>query len=190
MNQEFGAGQTLAQMTADNRALLLDLVLDIAYQVGESLEVLHNQRRAHGAISPASIFLGQDGKAQVLDSDKVSQKEENAYHYQAPEVRAGGPVSPCADFYALGVILYESLTGEVLTDPKAPWPGDKRPGLPPEMDELVYKCLQIDPTRRIQSVAEFLTGIEEVRQGMDSGAQDTILGMEDALMGHTLGAYQ
>lgn len=190
MSQEFGAGQTLAQMTADNGGLFLDIALDIVYQVGEFLEALHSQRRVHGAISPASIFLGQDGKVQVLDSERAALEEEIAHHYQAPEVRAGEPVKPCADFYALGVTLYKALTGEVPTDPQAPWPGDKCPGLPPELDELVAKCLNTDPSRRVQSAYEFLDGVEDVRNSLAQEAGDTIIGMEDLLVGQTLGSYR
>ncbi|MEA3350522.1 MAG: protein kinase [Chloroflexota bacterium] len=190
MNQENDREQTLAQMITEGSGLPLGLVLDIAQQVGEYLRSLYNQERVHGAISPANIVFDQDGQVQVLDPEENSL-EEIEPHYHAPEIRTGEEPSPQSDFYSLGAVLYQALTGELPEpDVQDPWPGNKRPGLPPELDELVAKCLQTEPSKRIQSAVELLNGVEEVHRGMKAGADDTILGMEDALIGHTLGAYQ
>jgi len=187
-------------MLLDSAGLQANLVLDIAQQIGEYLGVSHRAGVVHGSLDSQSIILASDGSVKVLNAGLAhglnvavllaSNKLEAQPHY-APEVRAGGELTPYSDFYALGAMLYEALTGDALEiTPKSPYPGSQRTGLQPELDELVAKCLQIDPTWRIQSAVEFLNGIDEVHRGLDAGAQDTSLGVEDALVGHTLGAYQ
>ncbi|MEA3350524.1 MAG: protein kinase [Chloroflexota bacterium] len=197
---EFVEGQTLAEMLAGRDGLPENLVLDIAQQIGEYLKVLHQADLLHASLSPDTILLSSEGTVQIRDAGIAQGMSLNqlladgvieASPYLAPELRAGEEPTTRTDFYALGATLYEALTGEPLElDSTDPWPGNKKHGLSPELDELVVKCLQPAPTRRTQSAAEFITGIKEVRRGQESGAQDTILGMEDVLVGHTLGAYQ
>ncbi len=188
MSQEAREKRELTELIAGGGNLPLELILDIAQQVGEYLEELHRGDEVHGNLSPGSIVLTSDGEVRVLDPQPDA---EVVAIYQAPEIRGEGDPTRQADFYALGASLYEALTGEApelsIDDP---WPGNKRPGLPPELDELVFKCLQADPSKRVQSAAELLHGIQGVRHGMQAGGKDTILGVEDALVGHALGAYQ
>ncbi len=198
--QEFIRGQTLAEMLTDRAGLPVSLVLDIAQLVGEYLDVLHQVGVVHGSLEPQCIVLAADGNVKVLNAglghssnipELIAASKLETQSFYAPEVRLGGELTPRSDFYAMGATLYEALTGEPLEiDPESPYPGSWRTGLLPELDELVAKCLQADPVRRVQSAAEFLNGIEEVHRGMAAGAQDTKLGVEDALVGHTLGAYK
>jgi serine/threonine protein kinase len=197
--QEHVDGETLAELIGDGDGLPVDLVLDLAEQVGESLKSLHQADLIHGWLHPENVVLSTEGNVRLFDAGfaqgidlshlLASGHLEPAPSY-APELATGEGLSPCTDFYALGAILYQALTGESPADPQNPWPGNQRAGLPPELDALVAKCLNPDPAQRIQSAAEFLAGIEEVHRGIQVGAGDTILGMEDALVGHTLGSYQ
>jgi len=198
--QEYVEGQSLSEMLTDSDGLPENLVLDIAQQVGEYLRDLHQADLLHGSLSPDTILLSSKGTVQVRDAGLAQGMNLNqlsadgkieASPFHAPESRSGGELTPATDFYALGATLFELLTGEKLElEPADLWPGNKRQGLSPELDELVFKCLQVDPARRMQSAAELLNGIQETRRGSQAGAQDTILGMEDVLVGHTLGAYQ
>jgi len=198
--QEFIEGQTIAEMIVDSHGLPENLVLDIAQQVGGYLRDLHRVDLVHGSLGPDTILLSSKGTVQVRDAglalgmnlnQLLAEGKIASSSFHAPELRSGGELNPSVDFYALGATLFELLTGEKLAlEPADLWPGNKKQGLSPELDELVFKCLQTDPIRRIQSAAELLNGITEVRQGSQAGAQDTILGMEDALVGHTLGNYQ
>ena len=142
--------------------------------------------------SKGIVCVRDAGLAQGLDvSHLISNGKIDVTPLHAPELRTGGTLTPATDFYALGAVLFKLLTGDSLElEPTDLWPGNKKSGLLPEIDELVFKCLQSDSTRRIQSAAELINGVEEARRGSQAGAQDTILGMEDVLVGHTLGAYQ
>ncbi|MBC8496450.1 MAG: protein kinase, partial [Chloroflexi bacterium] len=198
--QEYVEGQSLSEMLTDSDGLPENLVLDIAQQVGEYLRDLHQADLLHGSLSPDTILLTSKGTVQVRDAGLAQGMNLNqlladgnigASPIHAPETRSGGELTPATDFYALGATLFDLLTGEKLElEPADLWPGNKRQGLSPELDELVFKCLQVDPARRMQSAAELLNGIQETRRGSQAGGQDTILGMEDVLVGHTLGAYQ
>jgi len=198
--QEISEGQTLAEMLVDSDGLPENLVLDIAQQVGGFLSDLHRANLVHGSLGPDTILLTSKGTVQVRDAglaqgmnldQLLADGKIEASPIHAPELRLGGELNPAVDFYALGATLFELLTGEKLAlEPADIWPGNKKQGISPELDELVFKCLQSDPNRRMQSAAELLNGIAETRRGSQAGAQDTILGMEDALVGHTLGNYQ
>lgn len=61
---------------------------------------------------------------------------------------------------------------------------------PSEWDELIAQCLHLDPNRRIQSTAEFLNKLEEIYNEKSVGKGKLVMGMEDSLIGHTLGAYR
>ena len=193
-------GQTLAEILADSDGLPVNFVLDIMQQIGEFLEILHRAGQVHGDINPASVILGSDGVVRVANpgvasalnlGDLISSGSVEAQAYHAPELRAGEVGTATTDFFSLGATIYETLTGAALDlDPPDSSPSRLRLGIPPELDALVVDCLQADPARRIKTAAELLHGIEEVHQGMGVGAQETILGIEDALVGHTLGAYQ
>ncbi len=198
--QEAVEGQLLSDVLIEGRGLSLDLVLDIAQQMGEYLGTLHQAQVVHGGLRPDAILLTHRGTIQVLNAGLAQAMglskllgsgavEPSPYH--SPELQWGGALEPPVDYYALGAILFEALTGKAPElDPRDSRPGSIISGLPPELDDLVTKCLAQAPDKRIQSTAELLNGIQEVHRGIRLGSQDTMLGMEDALVGHTLGAYQ
>jgi serine/threonine protein kinase len=198
--QELIAGRSLSEMLKESAGLQLNLVLDIVRQIGEYLGVLHQAGILHGSLGTTSIFLAADGNVKVMNAglayganvgELIASKKLDPRPFDAPEVRAGGEFSPSSDFYALGAMLFQALTGESLgLDPKVPYSRSQRTGLLPELDELLAKCLHADPFRRVQSSVEFLNGIKEVHRGMETSGQDPKTGIEDALVGHTLGTYQ
>jgi len=195
-------GQTLSEILAESDGLPANFVLDIIQQIGEFLDILHRAGHFHGNIDPANIILGSDGIVRVANPGValalnlgalLRSGRVDVQPYHAPELRAGEVViaTAPADFYALGAAIYEALTGTVLDlDPSNTSPSRVRLGIPPELDALVVDCLQAAPNKRIKTASELLSRVDEAHQGMGAGAQETILGIEDALVGHTLGAYQ
>jgi eukaryotic-like serine/threonine-protein kinase len=193
-------GESLAALLAESEGLPLYLVLDIVQQMGEYLHELHQAGIVHGGLQPETIYLSPAGIIQIQNAGiaygqnllaLLSSEAAAPQLYQAPEVRAGNALTPQSDFYALGTILYQAISG--LTPPfdnANPYPGSHKPGLPPELDELVARCLAPDPPDRYATALSLLQAVEAVHRGQQAGAENTVLGMEDALVGHTLGAYQ
>jgi eukaryotic-like serine/threonine-protein kinase len=132
-------------------------------QVAQALAAAHRRGVVHRDIKPGNVVLSEAG-AKVLDFGIAAMAGEEALtssggvlgtaSYVAPELLAGGLVTPAADVYALGMVLYESLTG-------APPAGDGTaeaaaslaviPGLPWEIALLDQRCLARLPAERPSS---------------------------------------
>ncbi len=196
---QFSESQSLSEILEDSKGLPVNLVLDLSHQIGEYFQALQEVELAHGWLNSDNVLLTSKGSIKVNGigiahgvglPELLSAGKLSPMPYHAPEIIAGGRISVQSDFYALGVVLYQLLTGEMAADDKDSWPGRMLPGIPPELDELVAKCLNADPARRVQSAYEFLDYVEQARQGIEAGGEETIIGMEDSLVGQTLGSYR
>jgi formylglycine-generating enzyme required for sulfatase activity len=85
-------------------------------------------------------------EASLLSSEQREGRSVTTLPYLAPERRAGAPASPAADVYALGVLLFEVLTGRLPTGLELP--SELEPGVGSELDGLVKRALSHDPASR------------------------------------------
>ncbi|RKR88197.1 serine/threonine protein kinase [Micromonospora pisi] len=156
--------------------------VEICAQVAEALAEAHELGIVHRDITPSNIMMTSVG-AKVLDfgiATHVGAPDEDedgetfgTPAYVAPERLDGTPAQPATDTYSLGVLLYETLTGQVpypaetwdeLTEalrtggPVPPLTGV--PGLPPKVADACLRCLARDPVDRptTREVAELLRG--------------------------------
>ena len=201
---EHAESKPLGELIRAEAPLSTEQALDIVYQVALCLMNAHPHDLVHGDLRPANILITDEGTVKVMDFGLAqgvdlsrllaeSKVERGVYH--APELVAGEDVDGRADLYSLGAILFEMLTGEPPTMADELSDADRRPGrlrseVPPEVDDLVARCLAQDPNDRPQSADEFLEGLDEAVQGMATRAGTGIIGLEDALAGHTLGPYR
>jgi eukaryotic-like serine/threonine-protein kinase len=153
----------------------------VAQRTARALGVLHAKGIVHRDVKPANVFLveGAPDAAKLLDlgiarygddRDRLTRTGSamGTPGFMAPEqARGGTELTPAADVFALGCLLYECLTGQptfsgdhaiailarVLLEP-APVPSDTMPGLPPELDAIVLRLLEKDPKSRPQNGAE------------------------------------
>jgi len=157
--------------------------LDIVSQVCVALEYAHNEGYVHRDIKPANILVNTKGVIKVTDFGlaKLLNQDVPDYgmtmtgqvmgtpDYMAPEQAHGGKVDQRADIYALGVLLYEMLTGSL---PKGIFaPPSQRVQVDVRLDEIVIRALQQEPEKRYQQACEIKTSIDQIRK--DSTADKT-----------------
>jgi eukaryotic-like serine/threonine-protein kinase len=138
-------------------------------QLAEGLLFLHERGKLHRDIKPSNVLVTGEGRVVILDFGLVTDRGGPGLageavvgtpSYMAPEQAAGHPVAEAADWYAVGVMLFEALAGrrpfaggerEVLKRKQvedALSPSTFRPGIPSDLDDLCRDLLQRDPARR------------------------------------------
>lgn len=118
---ELVSGTTMRADLDQHGPLALNAVLAIGTQVADALGAAHAAGLVHRDVKPANILLSADGRVLVADFG-IAKAAEGAdltsdggmvgtAKYLAPEQIEGGPIDGRTDLYALGVVLYEALTG-------------------------------------------------------------------------------
>ncbi|MEM7453423.1 MAG: serine/threonine-protein kinase [Planctomycetota bacterium] len=120
-------GESLAAILSRRGKLAPDAAVDIGLQIASLLDYLHDQDIVHSKLTPEKILITKDHQVKVADLrlnrsrkrrwDQPRRRDVELAAYMAPEQFTEG-ASPKSDFYSLGVILYEMLTG------KLPYPPD------------------------------------------------------------------
>ncbi|MEW5961000.1 MAG: serine/threonine-protein kinase, partial [Chloroflexota bacterium] len=154
----------------------------IIRQVGQALDYAHSQGVIHRDVKPSNIMLNKEGTVFLTDFGlalltEVGTRGEilGSPHYIAPEqAMSSANVTPQSDLYAVGVILYEMLTGELpfeagepleiamlhMTEPP-PAPGELRPGLSRPVEAVLLKALAKKPEERYASGAALAEALDE-----------------------------
>jgi tRNA A-37 threonylcarbamoyl transferase component Bud32 len=172
---EYVDGVTLRDAMRE-RALSPAEALAIVPQICDALEYAHSQGVVHRDVKPENILLGRDGRvkiadfglAKVTDPAGVSltgtRQAMGTPHYMAPEQwEKPGEVDHRADIYALGVVLYELLTGEL---PIGRFdPPSQKIRLDIRLDEVVLRALAKEPDRRYQHASDVKTALDAIRSG-------------------------
>ncbi len=139
-------------------------------QLGEGLRAIHAAGKLHRDIKPSNVLVDGKGRVVLLDFGLVSELSPEGIlqslqvvgtpAYMSPEQAAGLPVTSASDWYAVGVMLYEALTGsrpfagqflDVLIEKQGtepPPPSALAPWIPEELDELCRTLLRKDPRDR------------------------------------------
>jgi serine/threonine protein kinase len=139
-------------------------------QLARGLQALHAAGKVHRDVKPSNIRVTSDGRVVLLDFGLVAELERRrtgevgtivgTVAYMAPEQCAGETLTPAADWYALGVVIFQALTGRlpfdgsparVLLDKQvmpAPLPSRYATGIPRDLEELCRELLETTPTDR------------------------------------------
>jgi serine/threonine protein kinase len=159
-----------------------DDILRVIEDIGAALDYAHSKDVIHRDVKPSNIIVDTHGRAILTDfglallSDLGTQGEVfGSPHYLSPEQAvSSSKVVPQSDLYALGVTLFEMLTGEVpfdgdestgiamqhLSDPP-PSPSQFNPAVPQIIDEVVLRCLEKEPYERYQTGAELSAALRQ-----------------------------
>lgn len=199
---EYLEGQTLGQVLKRKGRLAPAAAVKIATGICAGLAVAHDRGIIHRDIKPANIFLAKDaggqftvkildfGIAKLMDAlQRTSPKTTTGAvmgtpYYMAPEQALGGSIDGRTDLFALGLVLYQSLTGtrafdgetytqvmaSVLTDNVAPM-GEVAPGvkIPAALERCVLKAMSKKAKNRQPDMRTFSQELNEALDGTTMG---------------------
>jgi len=189
---ELVSGESLAERLSRGR-IPLDEALPLFRQIAEALEAAHEKGIVHRDLKPANVKVTTEGKVKVLDfglakalddesrEGELSESPTNTYgatragvilgtaSYMSPEQARGKKIDVRTDIWALGALMYETVTGkkafagETTSDVIAAILKNEPDweALPPATRTLLRRCLQKDPTRRFRDAADVRIEIEE-----------------------------
>lgn len=171
-SMELVRGEDLAALLRRVGRLPSEKVIDIARQLSSGLAAAHRQGVLHRDLKPANVLIDEDGRVRISDFGIAIQRTEANLHlrtgtprYMAPEQRAhGSTLSEQTDIYALGLVLYELLTGsDAFGRSRAadslPKPSTLAPNVDPQLERVVMQALSADPGKRQASASEIAAGL-------------------------------
>ena len=183
ISMEYVEGESLRAVLNRFGGLPLRKALDLARQIVAALREAHGQGIVHRDLKPENVMVDPAGNVKVMDFGIALSTALPSGHtgtivgtpaYMAPEQAEGRRVDARADIYALGLLLYEMLTGkptfsgdtpvtvalkQVRESP--PPPRQLEPAIPVHVEEAVLRCLAKDPALRFQTVGELEAALRE-----------------------------
>ncbi len=204
---ELLGGESLREMLLDG-PLPIRMVIDIGTQVAEGLAAAHEKGIVHRDLKPGNVFVTKERRGKILDfglarltkGDGDSAPDSRAptadqgtkpgtvmgtVGYMSPEQVKGLRVDGRADIFALGVMLYEMLSGErpfkgdseaevmtAILKEEPPQLSSGELAIPPMIERTMAHCLEKDPDRRFQSAQDIAFALESVTSA--SGMSVTI----------------
>ncbi len=207
-------GASLRDVLAQGK-LSAQEALEIVPQLCDALSYAHEKGVVHRDIKPENLLFEQQGQLKItdfglakiisrpsvhapadhdsqtettLDEAELTQSIVGTIHYMAPEqIERPSEVDHRADIYALGVVLYEMLTGEL---PLGRFdPPSQRVQLDIRFDEVVLKALSKQPQRRYASAASMRHDVDSIHSNPKSSASTRVHDADRAVMGRTVGDW-
>ncbi|MFO0982913.1 MAG: protein kinase [Planctomycetota bacterium] len=182
-------GQTLKDRLKFGPLLLPEAVA-IALDVCRGVQAIHRAGLIHRDIKPANIFLGQLERAKVLDfglgvlASPETTMIAGTPAYMSPEQAAGKALDQRSDIYAIGIVLFEMLTGArffpkeegsrtvpFLPPKELPDVRKLRPELSAKLAQVVKRALETDPARRHETTAELEAALRDVPECNPGGGR-------------------
>lgn len=184
---EFVEGTDLKSLINREAPLAVAQAVGIAEQIARGLHAAHRAGMVHRDVKPQNVIVTPDGQARVTDFGVAKSHLSTALtetgvsfgtvDYLSPEQAQGRQATPQSDVYALGVVLFEMLTGRLpfggdsavavamkhVTEPP-PAPRSLNPAIPVGLEALILRALDKDPARRPQGAQEFARLLADYEQ--------------------------
>jgi serine/threonine protein kinase/tetratricopeptide (TPR) repeat protein len=197
ITMEYVAGEDLRNSLRMMGPLTIGKAVSIARQVGEGLKEAHRLGIYHRDLKSRNIILDRDGNARIMDFGIASSLETKGLTdegiaigtptYMSPEQSGGKGVDQRSDIYALGIIMYEMVTGDVpfrgdsaleiamkhkLDLPKPPI--DRNPRIPEPLNRLILKCLEKKKESRYQQVEDLLKDLKVIEEDLTTSEKPVL----------------
>ena len=189
LTMEYVRGEDLKSLIHRTKTLSVGTALSIARQVAEGLGEAHKLGITHRDLKPGNIMIDKDGQAKIMDFGIARSLQGGGItaeggiigtpEYMSPEQVEGKPADPRADIYALGIILFEMVTGRVPFEGETafsiankhkseppPVPKKLAPQIPEGLSRLILRCLEKDKAKRYQAADELITDIDAVEEAL------------------------
>ncbi len=184
LTMELLEGEPLSALIQQTGGLPPEQAVPLAQQMAEGLHAAHKAGVVHQDFKPGNVMVAKEGEGyravitdfglahNVRESQRKTGKSVGTPAYMAPEQIEGKPVSAATDVYALGVVLYELLTGHWPYNAKTPeelqrkkleeapvLPSKYVPNLSPEVERVLLRCLAKAPEQRFQSTLDVVQAL-------------------------------
>ena len=173
------------------------MLVIIAHDIALGLGAAHRRQIVHRDVKPQNVLVGRDGSIKLTDFGIASVYKDinderltttgmtlGTVQYYAPEQAQGEIVNPAADVYALGIVMYEMVTGRTPFDGDTPVavamqhiqdlpmpPRQLNPHLPPALEDIIMRCLEKIPEMRYRDGNLLARAIEALGEGDAVGAK-------------------
>lgn len=184
---ELVEGTDLRRYLRSSGILDADRAIIIAHDVASGLGAAHRRGIVHRNVKPQNIMVGRNGSIKLIDFCIASvygmTTEEldtagtslNIIPYCSPEQAQGQIVSPSADVYSLGIVMYQMVTGRALFDSDTPYiitmqdihdtpvpPSQLNPNISTALERIILRCLEKVPDMRFKDGAQLARALESL----------------------------
>ncbi|HET7810038.1 MAG TPA: HEAT repeat domain-containing protein [Steroidobacteraceae bacterium] len=188
ISMEYFPSHTLGSEVVGEKPMPLNRALGFGIDICTGMEVAHQVGIVHRDLKPANVLINNEGLLKIVDFGVAAAQREGdtqltktgyvigSPKYMAPEQILGKKVDQRADVYALGVILYEIMTGvppyargdhmSVMyqhVQGKARPPREINPGLPAGLPEVIMQAMSVDKDKRYQTMQDLRVALERFR---------------------------
>src|SRR6266568_2253989 len=192
---ELITGGTLKALLKPEHPLPIQQARRYVNELAAAIDAVHShpQQIVHRDIKPSNLLIDQNsgkllladfGIARAMQQEKALTQRGwslGTEHYIAPE-QEQGKAQPSSDIYAMGVVVYQMFTGllpfqAVVKNraPELPAPSKLNHVLPPSVDPVILRAMEIDPSKRYASAGEFAKALNDALDAEDIGSLPTLV---------------
>jgi serine/threonine protein kinase len=182
---EWVDGRLLRQVLNEQKKLPQDRAIRITLALCKTLDYIHSQGVVHRDLKPENIMIGPNDEVKLIDFGIAANAGSRRLtfaklteamgtpDYISPEQVKGKRGDARSDIYSLGIMFYEMLTGTVPFTGPNPFvimnerllnnpvpPREVNPEISPELQEIIYRALERDPSKRYPNAREFALDLE------------------------------